>query len=164
MVIKVSLMTIYIGPELHSATLQKTGFSIPGCDFPASSVCLFVFLLVLCLLQDSFCQTWWSRQMSITHHFSFLHNVKQPVISTKSGSYSFSDFLICDVIFVWDVQDFTVADILIFLSCHMIFSSIGSLVDCSVLTITSGFDPSSETVVPIRYSSMVKRSKFWLIY
>ena len=55
--------------------------------------------------QDDFSQAWWSCHMSISYHV-FFHKAKQAVMWPKGCSYSFSDHLICDVIFVWSYQDY----------------------------------------------------------
>ena len=76
----------------------------------ASFFCLPLHIPLGTLLRkDSFCQAW-SCHLSIPHHFSFLHNLKQAVMWSKGcNSPSFFNLFICNVVSVRDVQDLTVA-------------------------------------------------------
>ena len=60
---------IYLDHELYSGTWQKTSLSIPRCYLPtSSSVCFFIFLPALCLVE-----CFLLGLMILSHHFSF-HN------------------------------------------------------------------------------------------
>ena len=95
---------------LLSGTWRTPGLSIPWYCLPTSSfVCLLSSSPFHCALQDGFGQTWWTGDMSISLQFASLYNGQEVYVWSDCLLDLGTDFLIGNMVFVWDAWYLAVA-------------------------------------------------------
>ena len=96
--------------SLPSGTWRTPGLSIPWCCLPtSSSVCLVFLSSFHCALQDGFGKTWWTGNMTIPLQFTFLYDRQEISVRTNCLLDLGTDFLVGNIVFVWDAWYLVVA-------------------------------------------------------
>ena len=95
---------------LPSGTCRTPSLSIPWCCLPTSmSVCLIFFPLSLCLARWFWPDPWWTGDMSIPLQFTSLYYRHVVFVRSNCLLDLGTDFLVGNMVFVWDVWHIAVA-------------------------------------------------------
>ena len=94
---------IFLCSQLPSGTCWTPGLSIPWCCLPTSSSVCLSSSPFHCALQDGFSQTWWAGDMTIPLQFASLYDRLEVFMWSSCLLDLGTDFLVGNMVFVWDV-------------------------------------------------------------
>ena len=92
--------SIFFWSPLPNGTLWTLGLSIPWCCLPISFLYALSSSPFLFVLQDGFCQTWWTENMSIPFQFVSLYD-GQEVFFWSNFLLDLGTDVLADMVFVW---------------------------------------------------------------